>query len=103
MARLRSGTNELRIDTGRHEGLPRKERRCWFGCEQVEDEKHFLMECWLYEELRKEVMTELKGEEEREISLERLLGNGSKEDIERVVVYIKRALAKRRRILEYKE
>ena len=28
LARLRSGTNELRIETGRHEGLPRTERRC---------------------------------------------------------------------------
>ena len=45
LARLRSGTNELRIETGRHEGLQRKYRIYWFGCGEVEDEKHFLKDC----------------------------------------------------------
>ena len=43
MARIRSGTNDLRIKTGRHEGLDRDVRKCWFGCDEVEDEEHFLM------------------------------------------------------------
>ena len=100
LARLRSGTNELRIETGRHERLQRKDRTCWFGCEELLDEQHFLMECWMYEDLREEVMRGRKGEEVQGMTLERLLGKGSKQDIERGVVYIKRSLARRRRILE---
>ena len=44
LARLRSGTNVLRIETERHEGLERGDRICWFGCEEVEDEQHLLKE-----------------------------------------------------------
>ena len=103
MARMRSGTNELRIETGRHEGLERRDRICWFGCEEVEDEQHFLKECWMYEDLREEAMVGVVGEQFQEIGAEKLLGKGSREDISRVVVYIKRALARRRRLLELRE
>ena len=103
LARLRSGTNELRIETGRHEGLERKDRTCWFGCNVVEDEQHFLKECWMYEDLREEAMVGVIGVQFQEIGIEKLLGKGNKQDIERVVVYIKRALARRRRILELRE
>ena len=103
LARLRSGTNELRIETGRHEGLERKDRTCWFGCNVVEDEQHFLKECWMYEDLREEAMVGVIGVQFQEIGIEKLLGKGNKHDIERVVVYIKRALARRRRILELRE
>ena len=103
LARLRSGTNELRIETGRHEGLERRDRICWFGCEEVEDEQHFLKECWMYEDLREEAMVGVVGEQFQEVGVEKLLGKGSREDIARVVVYIKRALARRRILLELRE
>ena len=61
LARMRSGTNELRIETGRHEGLERRDRICWFGCEEVEDEQHFVKECWMYEDLREEAMVGVVG------------------------------------------
>ena len=58
MTRIRSGTNELRIDTGRYEGGVKKRiesRKCWFGCNEVEDEEHFLRECKIYEDFRLEI------------------------------------------------
>ena len=103
LARLRSGTNVLRIETGRHEGLERRDRLCWFGCDEVEDEQHFLKECWMYEDLREEAMTGVVGVQFQELSLEKLLGKGSRHDIDRGVVYIRRALGRRRRILEMRE
>lgn len=103
LARLRSGTNMLRIETGRHEGLERRDRLCWFGCKEVEDEQHFLKECWMYEDLREEAMRGVAGGQFQEISLEKLMGKGCRQDIERAVVFIKRALGRRRRILETRE
>ena len=103
LARLRSGSNELRVETGRQEGLRRGERVCWFGCKEVEDEQYFLKECWMYEDLREEAMRGVKGEQFQERGLEKLMGKGSREETERVVIYIKRALARRRRVLELRE
>ena len=103
MARMRSGTSVLRIETGRHEGLERRERICWFGCDEVEDEQHFLKECWMYEDLREEAMKGVEGVKFHELSLEKLLGKGSRQEIDRAVVYIKRALGRRKRLLEMRE
>ena len=103
LARLRSGTNVLRIETGRHEGLERRDRTCWFGCEEVEDEQHFLKDCWMYEDLREEAMSGVVGVQFQELSLEKLLGEGNSQEIERTVTYIRRALGRRRRVLELRE
>ena len=77
LARLRSGTNELREEKGRREGLGRGERICWFGCEEVENEQHFLKECWMYEDLREEAMEGVEGEQFQERGLEKLFGKGA--------------------------
>ena len=49
MAKFRSGTAPIRLETGRYEGLSIKERLCQV-CDMhvVEDEKHVLLECPLY-------------------------------------------------------
>ena len=99
MTRLRSGTNFLRIETGRREGLPSGERMCWFGCGVTEDEKHFLTECHLYEDLRKEIRTVEGGGGTGTTDLGLMLGSGSSESLCTVLEYIKRAEARRRRIL----
>ena len=52
LARLMSGTNELRIETGRYEDMEIEDRKCWFGCNAIEDEEHFLMGCRMYEDIR---------------------------------------------------
>ena len=100
MARLRSGTNSLRIETGRHEGLERKDRVCRFGCKVVEDEKHFLLECKMYKDYREELKANLGGMNFEERGLEVMLGKGDAEETKEAMKFIKRAEARRRRLLD---
>ena len=54
LAKFRSGVAPIRLETGRYEGLPVCDRICPF-CDpilNVEDEKHVLIYCKLYEDLR---------------------------------------------------
>lgn len=62
MMRLRGGTNELRIETGRYaitnrdRRLDVSERRCLICLSgEIEDETHFLLDCDGYEDLRKKM------------------------------------------------
>jgi hypothetical protein len=62
MTRLRGGTNELRIEKGRHRATNRdrilheSERVCLICVSgEVEDECHFLIDCAEYEDLREEM------------------------------------------------
>ena len=103
MARIRSGTNDLRIETGRHEGLDREVRKCWFGCGEVEDEEHFLMKCKMYGDLRSDFIESIGTEIFQKRGRKIMLGKGSKEELKQAFKYIKRASARRRRILSYKQ
>ena len=50
--RIKSGTNFLRIDKGRHLNIKRNERICQ-GCNlEVENEEHFLLRCINYKKIR---------------------------------------------------
>ena len=55
IARLRSGTLPLRVETGRYINLPLPERRC-FCDQQVEDEVHFLIDCHIHDAIRQELL-----------------------------------------------
>jgi len=54
MTSLRTGTNKLEIELGRHKKIPQNERICK-QCDQkvVESEYHFIMKCPLYYEMSK--------------------------------------------------
>ena len=54
LAKIRGGTNRLRIEQGRYVKEEVEERVCMF-CEskEVEDEEHFMLTCARYEDLRK--------------------------------------------------
>ena len=57
LAKLRGGTAELRVETGRWNGLKREERickQCTMG--EVENEEHFLLRCEGYAEERKTII-----------------------------------------------
>ena len=63
MTRLRGGTNELRIETGRYaitnrdRPLELDERRCLICMNgEIEDETHFLLDCCVFEDLRQEML-----------------------------------------------
>ncbi len=103
LAKIRSGTNFLRIETGRRKGIDKNNRICWFGCRAVEDEKHFLLKCHMYDDIREELASKLGKKSTDELELELMLGKGSREEVEHVIVFINRAVARRRRILEMKD
>jgi hypothetical protein len=52
LAKFRSGTAPIRLETGRYELLPVSERTCFNCCGLVEDELHVLIHCPMYEDLR---------------------------------------------------
>jgi hypothetical protein len=60
IAKLRSGTMALHVETGRYNKTPLAERTCVY-CKSgnVEDEKHFLLECELYEDIRYDLLKEV--------------------------------------------
>ena len=61
ITKLRGGTNRLRIEKGRYENLPASERFCEI-CRngEVEDERHFLLSCSEYDDLRREMWNEVE-------------------------------------------
>ena len=53
LMQLRLGVHWLKVCTGRWSGLPRNQRRCELCAGfSVEDEKHFMMECTAYRDIR---------------------------------------------------
>ena len=65
MARIRSGTNKLRIETGRYEKPKQVEeyRICKICKKDIENEEHFLNDCIAYDSIRKDLMNELNKKE----------------------------------------
>jgi hypothetical protein len=63
LTRIRTGTSELRIETGRWKRPQEKveERRCR-ACMtgEVEDEKHFILDCKIYQTMREQMYERIK-------------------------------------------
>ena len=60
LTRLRISNHKLRIETGRHQNIPREERICEnCALNKIEDEKHFLLECSKYSSLRSQHLDKL--------------------------------------------
>ena len=59
-AKFRCGVAPLRIETGRYENKNVNERVCFICHEQIEDEKHVLLNCPLYANLRERLFNEVK-------------------------------------------
>jgi hypothetical protein len=129
MTRLRGGTNELRIETGRYPNtnrdrrLDEHERTCMLCVSgEVEDERHFVLSCVIYKEMRekmfevlKEVMLRSENEkieemmetdEGRQRIFRNLMGNG--EDVvegkavlrRAVLTFCRQAMKRRNRIVQ---
>lgn len=73
IAKLRSGTMALYVETGRYNRTPLADRICTY-CEsgKVEDEQHFLLSCDLYNDLRYELLQSMCGCDPDFMYLERL-------------------------------
>ena len=76
LSRLRSGTNFLRVETGRYEDEKVEDRLCLW-CNKVEDEEHFLLDCELYADIRANTWKRLNVTDAHDKSevLNRLLGS----------------------------
>lgn len=105
LTRIRSGTNPLRIDTGRQK-RPKKEsiearvcRECSSG--EIEDEKHFVLRCSKYQDLRGEMIqllppiVRIGSDEERWVYI---MGERKKTKAEDKVLkrFLKRAMRRRK-------
>jgi hypothetical protein len=56
LARVRSGTSELAIETERKYNVPPELRMCLACLRGAETEKHFLLECVCYEDVRRDLI-----------------------------------------------
>jgi len=60
LARMRSGTSDLRLETGRWEGIPVEKCICRFCVrDEIESEEHILLSCFLFQRERAVTMKEL--------------------------------------------
>ena len=113
LTRFRGGTNRLRIEIGRREGLEVEDRVCQFCYSGVEDEAHVMLDCNLYDDLRKEMIDRVYVNEEwmvdesRRMSMVSILLGAQevggvekvgKERYEAVMMYLKKAMQRRDRI-----
>ena len=55
LAKIRLSSHSLAIETGRHNGILRENRKCTFcDLNDIEDEYHFIIICPLYRDIRKD-------------------------------------------------
>ena len=101
LSRIRSGTNNLRIETGRYDKLKIEDRICKICNDGIEDEEHFLHTCTAYIDLRKECTKNLNTLGNIDNIKKIMFGGGNEEQNRIVIRYIRRAMARRWRILEY--
>ena len=59
LSKLRVSDHKLYIEVGRHTKLYLSERICTFCNVDIEDEKHFLLKCTVYENLRKTLFDDI--------------------------------------------
>jgi hypothetical protein len=115
MTRLRGGSNCLRIERGRWERKAVEERVCLMCNDgRVEDEEHFMLDCALYEDLRKPWLEKMKanygvvgwgGEEARRrwVMATALGGSGAgarkvEERHKQAMVFVNKAMARRQAV-----
>ena len=61
LTKIRGGTLRLQIEVGRWENTPAENRYCNVCAKlEVEDERHFLLDCWPYERLRMKMFSEIR-------------------------------------------
>lgn len=101
IARIISGTNNLRIETGRYNNMKVEHRICRLCNSAVEDEEHFLNECKIYEDIRNECIKEFAINKTDEDINNIMFGKVSDIELTHVIRFIRRAMARRHRILRF--
>ena len=59
LTRLRLSNHSLNIEKGRHANIPRDLRYCPFCTTSVETETHFILECQMYKDERKQLLYQI--------------------------------------------
>ena len=79
LARIRSGTNNLRIETGRYERpkLPEEYRICQVCMEGTENEEHFLFHCKAYSKIREDLALDTELVQRKDKTRNMLFGVGT--------------------------
>ena len=73
ITRMRCGSSFLRIEVGRWEKLDREDRKCLVCVTgAVEDEKHFLLDCYIYGKDKEIMFQEIKDCTSRHWDFERM-------------------------------
>jgi hypothetical protein len=118
-ARLRSGTHQLKIETGRWYQQPEAERICYVCLTgKVENEGHFMLDCYRYNRLRDKLFASIKLQtghdlkaflDDREYMIDVLLGHGLASQVSRrsigeaVCKFIADAMRVRKRVMKLVE
>jgi len=88
LARFRVSSHDLYIESGRRMGLPTTQRLCPFGCNQIEDEFHFLLICPIYVGFRNTFIPKFYFSPALEWKFIALLMNENQETLDKLGKYI---------------
>lgn len=88
LARFRVSSHDLHIESGRRSGTPITQRLCPFGCNQIEDEFHFLLVCPTYTYYRNIFIPEFYFSPALEYKATLLLSNENSLSLENLGKYI---------------
>ena len=101
LARIRSGTSELAIETERKYGVPPELRTCLACLSGAETDKHFLLECESYDEERNDLIRKCDWSDvSKEELLKRVCGEGVNDnELREVSVFMRRMEAKRIKLI----
>ena len=78
VTKLRGGTAQLHIETGRWKGEGREERKCKESSgQEVEDAKHLLINCARWQDEKEELIERVKDTQERGGNLKQRMRMGS--------------------------
>ena len=93
MTKLRVSSHRLEIEVGRWtrpNRTPVDERKCNY-CNKLEDEFHFLLECTLYEDLRKQYIKKYFWHRPNMLKLRELMSTKNRTIIKNTAIYIEKA------------
>ena len=100
LASFRSSSHSLMIEKGRHFGIPREFRTCFYCENCIEDEFHFVMTCPVYSEVRMKYIPNVYLTNANEESFYSLMSSSDRQIIRNIAMYIFYAFKERDRHLE---
>ena len=90
LTRLRLSSHRLQIETGRWHrpnSIPRNERKCQ-QCNILEDEFHFLLECPLYDNFRKQYIKQLYWRNPNILKFKSVLKTENTQEMRNLAVFV---------------